>query len=439
MSNTLAIADVTSTLVNLLQTAVPQIDSGVVGVNVTALPLDKALDNYTGNQGQGQDQLNVFLYHVVTTAFWRNQAMPLQSRSGETAQPPLGLTLHYLLSAWSNTDDVKAHRILSAAMLYLHDHPVFNRSDLAMWLSASDLSNQIERVRITEEPLTVDEMYKLWSAFQTHYRVSAAYQVGVVLVDSSLASKAPLPVLQVQIPGPTLTEWTSPSTHTLATSVQPTISIAPLAPTLTSLAFASVRPFALYGEVLTVYGYNITGLPSGTTATAQLSCPALSTPTVLSTTAGGAGPGTPPTQSLTVTLSVSSPPPYLPAGIYTLTVDVATANKPDILTNALPFTLAPQITTFPTSPVTLTSGSATVTVVVSPAVQPNQKVFLIVGDQLFSPTAAITSPATSLSFTVTVTAGSYYLRVRVDGADSPVLDATTTPPTFLSGALVTFL
>ncbi len=49
---------------------------------------------------------------------------------------------------------------------------------------------------ITPLPQSVDELSKLWTAFQTNYRVSAAYEAAVVLIDSQAATRAPLPVLR---------------------------------------------------------------------------------------------------------------------------------------------------------------------------------------------------------------------------------------------------
>ena len=51
------------------------------------------------------------------------------------------------------------------------------------------------QIRITPEPLTVDEMSKLWSSFQKEYRMSTAYQASVVLIESDRRARAPLPVL----------------------------------------------------------------------------------------------------------------------------------------------------------------------------------------------------------------------------------------------------
>src|SRR5262249_21332193 len=62
-------------------------------------------------------------------------------------------------------------------------------------LTDNDLADQIERVRITPQPLSLDELSKLWMMFQTGYRISAGYQVSVVLIESTRPSRTPLPVL----------------------------------------------------------------------------------------------------------------------------------------------------------------------------------------------------------------------------------------------------
>ena len=58
----------------------------------------------------------------------------------------------------------------------LHDHPLLGAEEINGALPESDLDQQVERVRITPQPMSVEEMSKLWTTFQTQYRMSAAYQ-----------------------------------------------------------------------------------------------------------------------------------------------------------------------------------------------------------------------------------------------------------------------
>src|SRR5262249_23935308 len=129
-------------------------------------------------------------------AAWSNRDVPWLARPGETGHPALPLTLYYLVTAFgANDDDTVAHRLLGRAMSVLHDHPVLGADEIRVAIPNNDLFLQRERIRVPAQPLSVDEMYKLWTAFQTQYRISAAYQAAVVLIDSTLPTRTPLPVL----------------------------------------------------------------------------------------------------------------------------------------------------------------------------------------------------------------------------------------------------
>src|SRR6185312_13190823 len=92
--------------------------------------------------------------------------------------------------------DATSHRVLAAAMSTLQDRSVLDGDDIRNALPGNDLASQIERVRVTPLPQSVEELSKLWTAFQTNYRTSAVYEVAVVLIDSQAAVRAPLPVLR---------------------------------------------------------------------------------------------------------------------------------------------------------------------------------------------------------------------------------------------------
>ncbi len=68
-----------------------------------------------------------------------------------------------------------------------------------MVLSAADLADQIEMIKIVPETLSVEELSKLWAAFQTHYRTCAAYRASVVLIESTHSTRSALPVLKHKV------------------------------------------------------------------------------------------------------------------------------------------------------------------------------------------------------------------------------------------------
>jgi Pvc16 N-terminal domain len=201
-------------LVDLLNNGLIDHDVGaVVGGNVvvSALPPDRVLPS---NGGSEKTQLNLFLYQVTPNVGWRNIGLPSQNARGERiSNPPLALDLHYLLSAYGEKD-FHSEILLGYAMQLLHERPVLARPDIRRALAApsplstttalppslqelatSGLADQVELIKITPEPLSTEEMSKLWTAFQSHYRSTAAYEATVVLIESTMSTRSALPVL----------------------------------------------------------------------------------------------------------------------------------------------------------------------------------------------------------------------------------------------------
>ncbi len=210
MSNALAIASVSAVLKDLLNTGV--IDhqlSGVVGeVTVSALPPDRVLP-----EGQAEtSRINIFMYQVTPNAGWRNVGYPSRDADGDrVANPPLGLDLHYLVSAYG-ASEFHAEILLGYALQLLHETPILTRDAIRKTLSpaspvtgailpppldtlvASELADQVEQIRLTPETMSVEEISKLWGAIQSHYRPTAAYQASVVLIESRRSTRSALPV-----------------------------------------------------------------------------------------------------------------------------------------------------------------------------------------------------------------------------------------------------
>ena len=61
-------------------------------------------------------------------------------------------------------------------------------------LSASELADQVEQIRLSPRPLNPEEMSRLWSAIQSNYRPTAVYQASVVLIESRRPTRQALPV-----------------------------------------------------------------------------------------------------------------------------------------------------------------------------------------------------------------------------------------------------
>jgi len=388
MSTNASIAAVTASLTNMIQAAVaadPTVSSGTV----TARPPDRA------RQGAPVNQVNLFLYRTSIDAAWRNQDPPA-IRPGESGQPPLPLVLSYLITAYGEDDDeILAHRLLGIAMGVLNDRPVLSRSQIASALPppGSDLQNQVERVRITPDPRPQDEISRMWTTFNTGYRLSVSYDAAVVLIDSTRPAVAAPPVLVRgrQDTGP--------------------LAGASLFPQLQMAVPPNRQPAAQPGDVLTLTGSYLNAITA-----VQLSHPLTPQPLTLA-----------PLSRTASQLTVQLPDPaQLPAGIVTVAAtfgalmdQAAGAGPVTVTSNVVPVALAPKLVS--NAPLTVKlahSGPTTVTVNCSPAVQPGQTIALIVGSQLVS-SEPLQAASSQLSFSLQgFTAGTYLLRVRIDQADS---------------------
>ncbi len=206
MSNGLAIAAVTAVLKDLLANGLKAYKvSDIVGgdVTVSAMPPDRV------NIGGAEDptQLNLYLYQTTANQGWRNVGLPTRNSNGErVGDNPLAINLHYLLSAYG-AKDFYPEIILGYAMQLLHETPVLTRDairkalspappppDWPAALATSELADQVEQLRISPEVMNTEEISKLWTAIQAHYRTTAAYQVTVILIESSRPAKSALPV-----------------------------------------------------------------------------------------------------------------------------------------------------------------------------------------------------------------------------------------------------
>jgi hypothetical protein len=171
MSDSLAIAAVTSALRQRLQRA---LDASLPGTRVTIRPPDKARDSQVGNQ------VNLFLFQTSPNASWRNVA-PEPAGPGGLRPPPLALNLLYIMSAHGRDDDDPepfSHRLLGETMRVLHEQPVLDLAEPGLAPAGG-----AARVRVTLQPLSLEEMTKLWTIFQTPYRLSVVYEATVVLID----------------------------------------------------------------------------------------------------------------------------------------------------------------------------------------------------------------------------------------------------------------
>ncbi len=431
MSNALALAAVTAVLKDLLDNGlIDRNVSGTIGspVTVSALPPDRVK---TGESDP--TQLDLFLYNVAPNAAWRNADLPSANGRGERiANPPLALDLSYLLIAYGK-QDFEAEILLGYAMQVLHETPVLTRAAIRRSLSptspvgggllppplsalpAAELADQVELVKLTPQPMSTEEISRLWSALQTNYRPSVAYLASVVLIEGTRPTRSPLPVLTRGA----LDEGVIVTPDTTAPP--------PAVPTLLALHPPNDQPAARLGETVTVEGVGL----AGATVSLRLAHPRLPAPISLAPQ--------PDATAASLRFAIPNQPANFAAGICTAAVSIVPQpGQPPQLTNELALPLAPTILTVSPNPAPRdANGRVTLTVTCAPQVRPAQRASLFVGAREV-PSQPHPTAVASLTFRIDAAPpGRHWLRLRVDGVDSLLVDRSVTPPVFIASQQVT--
>ncbi len=316
-------------------------------------------------------------------------------------------------------------------MHLLHENPVLSRAQLRTVLggvepvtgqvlppvppfnalSAIDLADQVELIKITPVFLTPDDLSKMWTAMQARYRPTVGYLVSVVLIQGREPTRAAPPVLK------------------RGTEDRGAVAVAGPFPNLTGArnAASDLLPAIRLGDDL---------LLSGTNLDAQGTFTVVLTHTQLDTTRDITP--LPPAGSRELRAHVPSMAERPESvnewtiGVHTATVRVGKPDLPAWSTNGVPIAIAPQITV---SPLSSGIGDLDLTVTCSPRLRPEQEphTVLIFGSRTVEH-AGVTTPAdplqpSTLTFTIEdVAAGDYIVRLRVGGIDSLPIVMNGEPP-----------
>ncbi len=147
--------------------------------------------------------LNLFLYRITESPFLKNQEIPRPTPQGSYGHPPLSLSLHYLLTpygrlagngvAGTSPDEVPAHYVLGSAMRVLHDNAVLVDGSTAGGADVlyPSVKDAYEKVKLRLEPISLEDVSKVWTALGRPYRLSAAYEVSVVQIESRKPRRHP--------------------------------------------------------------------------------------------------------------------------------------------------------------------------------------------------------------------------------------------------------
>lgn len=403
MSNFLAIATVTAALRRTLQAAVvADVNSAVV----TTVRPDGA------GAAAPAVGINIYLYQVTPNAAWRNADLPSRRQDGHLARrPQVALDLHYLVSFYGGEDKFEPQRLLGSAVRTLHTQPTLTRqmirdtiTDTAFDLAQSDLADEVELVRFTPLSLSLEELSKLWSVFfQTPYALSVAYQASVVLIEGKGTPEVTLPVRERHIYAIPFRQPFIEQIMSQAAPNEPIVADQPI----------------LAGYTVVIAGKQLRGDVTKIRVAGTLVAPKEVNDTQ-------------------VTLSLSSlplPPGPLRAGVHAVQiVHELTFNTPGdphqgFESNVVAFVLCPTVVMPVNATPGATPGAVNVTVQVNPTIGKDQRVALLLLNDISGALSAaymfIGPPRNADTATITfqtsgVKAGIYFVRLQVDGAESPV-------------------
>lgn len=145
------------------------------------------LHDLVNQPGQGTTPMvTLFLYDIAEDPTVRNRAKTTRALAGELRirKQPLGLTLHYMVSAWGG-DQITEQLMLGRVMQALYDDAVLDGDMLRGSLAGTDA-----QLRVSLAPLHLEDRARVWFAIGQTYRLSVNYEVRVVNVDAEAEQHA---------------------------------------------------------------------------------------------------------------------------------------------------------------------------------------------------------------------------------------------------------
>jgi hypothetical protein len=139
--------------------------------------------------------ISVWLYRVIRDDQRLNDP-PVRLSATELQPPPLPLRLHYLMTPVTNkkTGDPETEQLMLGKVLQsFHSHPVLRGTDFQQ----TEFEGTEVALKIRLEPMTLEEITRVWEALAESYQLSVSYEVSVVNIDTALQPEQVAPVKEV--------------------------------------------------------------------------------------------------------------------------------------------------------------------------------------------------------------------------------------------------
>lgn len=187
MSRYDALQGISLTLQNLLETHITDsTDPGLQGVPIFL----RSPREMRGNDDlQGVNGVSLWLYRTERFAYTLNKP-PVREAADRLQREPLPVNLYYLVTpVTENPSDEQL--LLGKVLEVFNDHQTLRGPVLQGGLEGGD-----EELRLTLEPLTLEELTRVWDALKEPYSLSMSYLVQTVDIDSAREPRAVAPVLE---------------------------------------------------------------------------------------------------------------------------------------------------------------------------------------------------------------------------------------------------
>jgi hypothetical protein len=161
--------------------ATPDTDFGIAGA------IDRITLQPPGEELPAETVASLYLYHVDLDPYRRNQPpLPDREQTRDFRNPPLPLQLRYLFTPVHDTEEVN-QLLLGRVLQHFDDFRTFDTlSDVPV---GDGYGGADPVLRITPDPLPLEQLSQLWNAFSAPYRVALAFLVDIVAIDSGLAPR----------------------------------------------------------------------------------------------------------------------------------------------------------------------------------------------------------------------------------------------------------
>ncbi|HEV2860977.1 MAG TPA: DUF4255 domain-containing protein [Pyrinomonadaceae bacterium] len=172
MSTSTAIGDVTKSLADLLTNEQDPPGSFLVSLKS---PADEEID-------VNNPTINLYLFRIEENPFAKNRGW--QPVGDDTLhRTPLSLNLFYVVTPYAK-EQADGHRILGQAMRIFYDHAILDPA-----LLGEPLQHTSDPLKLDLCSFNLEDLTRVWNAFNQAYRLSVCYQARIVFIDSEVDRK----------------------------------------------------------------------------------------------------------------------------------------------------------------------------------------------------------------------------------------------------------